>query len=132
MTEIRGVVPMLQSSDLQRTITFYTEVLGFEVTGTHEYEGELVWCSLRQDTTHLMFFFEGEHDHGDGEIHSHEPGMSGTLYFYPDDADALYETVKDRVEVQSAPQDMPYGMREFSISDPDGYRLSFGSELRTG
>ena len=47
---LRSLVPMLQSSDLQRTIDWYSSVLGFRCIGREE-----EWCRLERDGVTLMF-----------------------------------------------------------------------------
>ena len=45
--------------------------------------------------------------------------------------DALYaELVGRGVAIEVAPQDFWYGLREFSLRDPDGNRLTFGEATR--
>jgi hypothetical protein len=53
------------------------------------------------------------------------------VYFYIDDADALYAewqaaNVPGRL---IAPEDTEYGLREMALGDPDGNLLRLGSEL---
>jgi hypothetical protein len=43
---------------------------------------------------------------------------------------ALWSSIKDRCPVEWGPEEMPYGMLEFAIRDPNGYLLSFGQKLR--
>lgn len=52
-----------------------------------------------------------------------------SLYFYPDDVDALWEKMKDKATVVSPLENMDYGMREFTIRDPNGYALNFGKPI---
>ncbi len=42
---------------------------------------------------------------------------------------ALWEVVKDEVSPEWGPEEMPYGMHEFAIKDPNGYLLSFGQPV---
>jgi uncharacterized glyoxalase superfamily protein PhnB len=110
---IAAVVPMLQANDLEETIRFYTQTLGFEVE-----QQTSRWCSLWWDQAELMFY--------EGGADSVATGMSGLLYFYPDDVEALWEQLKGRVAVERELQMMEYGMLEFAIRDCNGYILSFG------
>jgi hypothetical protein len=51
-----------------------------------------------------------------------------SLWFYTDQVDALYELLKSRepaIPFGQDVEDMFYGARQFSISDPDGYELYF-------
>ena len=38
--------------------------------------------------------------------------------------------IKGRVTAESGPEEMPYGMLELTIKDPNGYLLSFGQEMQ--
>ena len=52
-------------------------------------------------------------------------------YMYPDDVDALWHRLKDKVEVAWPIENMVYGMREFAIRDVDGYTLTFGKDMES-
>ncbi len=93
----------------------------------HEHDGE-----------HHDGHVHDEHPHDDGDEHGHDsehnhhaigPHMTGMLYFYPEDVDALFEQIKDDVEVEYPLGNQPHGMREFAILDNNGYRLAFGQEV---
>jgi hypothetical protein len=60
---------------------------------------------------------------------SGEPHATATQYIYVDGLSALWDDIKDRVTAEWGPEEMPYGLKEFAIKDPDGYLLSFGEEL---
>jgi catechol 2,3-dioxygenase-like lactoylglutathione lyase family enzyme len=116
---------MLLTHDLDETIAFYTDVLGFTIVGTF---GEPpMWCSLRRDDVSLMFVWEPPHDHAPGEEHDHpDPTLTGVLYIYPDDVSALHDAVRGRADIAEPLGVRPHGMREFDVLDPSGYRLRFG------
>jgi hypothetical protein len=42
----------------------------------------------------------------------------------------LRASIQDRCTAEWGPEEMPYGMLEFAIRDPDGYLLSFGQETK--
>src|SRR6185312_518582 len=113
---MRSLTPMLQTSDMDRTIAWYRDMLGFRCVRRMG-DG---WCHLQHDGVSLMFM------HND---HLGAPQATATQYIYVDDVNALWGTLKDRVTAEWGPEDMPYGMREFAIRDPDGYLLSFGEPL---
>ena len=113
---MRSLTPMLQTSDMDRTIAWYGDVLGFRCVGRMD-----GWCRLEQGGVSLMFM---KNDHVGA------PHATATQYIYVDDLDALWEALKDRITPEWGPELMPYGMREFAIKDPDGYYLSFGEQVR--
>ena len=56
------------------------------------------------------------------------PALTGQLYLYPPDVDALWRELSGEVEVVSPLATWDHGMREFQIRDPNGYVLRFGAE----
>lgn len=128
MPKLTELAPMLAANDLRETMDFYA-TLGFACQGTFEADGQMVWCSLERDGIRLMFTWDPPHTHDDGSEHSHEPAMAGSLYFYSDDIDALWEDFRQRAPVQADLGDREYGMRDFAVTDPNGYLLFFGGHL---
>jgi uncharacterized glyoxalase superfamily protein PhnB len=115
---LRDVVPLLVSRNLPATIDFYTVMLGFTLDAAWP-EGQPVWCQMSAGDARVMFM--APRDTG-----APATGLSGTLYFYPEDVAKLWETVRELVAVERPLAVTGYGMREFSIKDPNGYELSFG------
>lgn len=58
---------------------------------------------------------------------SHSNGVA--LNIQVKDAQQIYEKLRKEVEVIAQPQDMFYGMREFTMRDPDGYLITVASML---
>jgi hypothetical protein len=50
----------------------------------------------------------------------------GMCYIRLQNIQAFYDEVKAQIEVGKAPQKMPWGQTEFSITDPDHNCLTFG------
>ena len=133
MTEVtfRGPVPVLFTNDMRQAIAYYRDTLGFTLVSAMP-DDDPYWCFLRRDKAAIMLLGSHEHDDGEGHEDNHEhpaaPAVS-SLYFYPDNVDALWNQLKDKVEVEVPLQDMDYGMREFTIRDPNGYALNFGAQI---
>jgi catechol 2,3-dioxygenase-like lactoylglutathione lyase family enzyme len=106
---------MLQVTDLQRTIDWYESVLGFRCIARQDQ-----WCRLERDAAAVMFMRND---------HLGAPQATATQYIHISDVRALWAEIKDRITAEWAPEEMPYGMLEFAIRDPDGYLLSFGQRL---
>jgi uncharacterized glyoxalase superfamily protein PhnB len=113
--------PMLRTKDLQATIDFYTERLGFVCDGLSEEDG---WASLHRDDVVLMVATPNEH------VPFDVPAFTGSFYFNVDNVDALWAALKDRARIGYPMEDFHYGMREFAIYDNNGYMLQFGSPLQ--
>ncbi len=139
------LTPILTTDDMDATIAFYRDMLGFEVTGQIP-DDNPTWCFLRRDDAAIMFTSPEEHDHdhdedgehGHGHEHDHDhehPESSGdnrlwTMYVYSDDVETLWEELEGETNVAYPLYDTHYGMREFGIRDSDGYMLSFGKDIQ--
>src|SRR5215813_10549753 len=123
--QISALSPMLKTRNLPQTIAFYAQTLGFtianQMNGDH---GKPSWASLDWNACGLMFYSSESLDSPPGP-----PTMTGVLYFNPTDVRALWAHLRDRAPVEWELQEMPYGMLEFAIRDPNGYILSFGQEI---
>ena len=53
-TQMNGLVPMLVCQDVQASIDFYTQVLGFEVEGRMDSIGKSGWASLHNGPARIM------------------------------------------------------------------------------
>jgi len=115
-----GLIPMLETADLARTIDYYTRTLGFELDAAWPAENDPVWCRLVAGDVVLVFTTR------DPSLAPASPTLTGQLYCYPHDVDALWEALRERVDVVSPLADWDHGMREFQIRDCNGYVLRFG------
>jgi uncharacterized glyoxalase superfamily protein PhnB len=115
---IYNLQPMLQARDLAETHRFYTEVLGFRQDGRWPEDGEPRWYGLTSGNARIMLVAMQDA--------AAEPQFTGTLYLYPDDIDAAWTRLRDAAPVEQPLMTTEYGMREFIVRDPNGYRLSFG------
>ena len=137
------LTPILTTDDMDATIAFYRDMLGFEVTGQIP-DDNPTWCFLRRDGAAIMFTSPEDHDHDEDDAHGHSHGEddghdhdhenSGaeglwTMYVYSDGVESLWEEFKEETNVAYPIYDTHYGMREFGIRDCDGNMLSFGRDI---
>ncbi len=128
---MKRLVPTLLADDMERTIAFYRDVLGFELRDAQPAGGPYAWAALRCGQVELMlqlrssFLVEREWDFFQGVP------LGGTfiLYIEMEGVDTFYERIKDQVDTVFPPADQPYGMREFTMRDCNGYALAFGQRL---
>jgi len=145
--------PYLRVADMQRSLAFYRDGLGFSVTTQMDDENGVFWASLEKDGMTLMIsnrpsrFMDwidleqgNVHEHEEGEDHAHVHGISavhdGCLNFvtflYVEDVDAAYMELKSRsIEPLDRPEDKFYNLRECLIVDPDGYYYAVCQRLDT-
>jgi catechol 2,3-dioxygenase-like lactoylglutathione lyase family enzyme len=120
---LKTLAPILTTDDMDRSVRFYVEVLGF--TCGMQTPG---YSSLYRDAVRIMLAAPNEHEEWEG------PKLTGQLYIGLETAgevDALWAKVKDRADVTYAVDDFEYGAHEFGIRDDNGYRLAFGAPSKT-
>ena len=121
MADFKRIVPVLKVSDMQKSVDFYTGVLGFSVAWRAANDGGGENCRLQAAATALLL--------STGTQLGDKPQFTGTLYFHMSGVLEFFERVKDRAEVVWPLEAMDYGQREFGIRDGDGYTLAFAESL---
>jgi len=117
--------PSLTVDDIEDSLAWYTDVVGFTLKERWEHDGELAGAELIAGTTHLMI---GQDDWQKGE--DRQKGEGFRLYLVTSqDLDEVAAGIKERGgTLETEPQDMPWGGRAFSLVDPSGYKLTIASE----
>jgi len=123
---VRQAVPFFAVSDIQVSLRYYVDGLGFEMTRQWIDEGVLRWCWLERGGAALMLQEYRTQGH-DSWVPAAKLGEGVSIYFICRDALAIYHEVTSR-GIQAARPFVGNGMWVVSLSDPDGYRLHFESE----
>ncbi len=118
--KLLGLAPMLWTKHLNLTVGFYTNILKFKCDELNE---EIGWASLSRDNVQVMLAVPKQHPE------FKQPQMTGSIYIHTDDVDKLWKELKDSVEIVYPLDNFEYGMREFAISDNNGYTVQFGQEI---
>jgi uncharacterized glyoxalase superfamily protein PhnB len=122
---LKKLTPNLMVENVNRTIEFYTGVLGVELLTTVPEEGQFDWAMMRRDTVEIMF--QARSSLG-GEIPMLvDVPIGGSLTFYTEVAGLkeLYDQLKDQVEIVQDLHTTFYGTQEFAFRDSNGYLLAF-------
>lgn len=125
------IVPYLSVVDVEKAVSVYRDVFGFEVleTSTHG-QDKVVHAELRYHDIVVMC----------GDVGMCKPDVktpvaagcssSMTLYVYCDDVDALYKKVQAAgLEIVYPVEDQFWGDRMFACKDMDGHAWSFGTHI---
>ncbi|HEX3067710.1 MAG TPA: VOC family protein [Thermoanaerobaculia bacterium] len=120
----RTISASLTVKDLQKSLDWYQDVVGFTVDRRHEREGKLVAVSLKAGEVRLLI---GQDDGARGWDRVKGEGFS--LHITTDqNIDELANRIKARGgNLLSEPVDMPWGSRVFRIQDPDGFKIAISS-----
>jgi catechol 2,3-dioxygenase-like lactoylglutathione lyase family enzyme len=126
---IQDLIPMLNVEDVERSVAFYQEVLGFELGCPEERIREWRWASLRKNGANLMLAEMG----GPGlsaprQGQPPEDAWPAEFYFYIKGVEAFHAVLREKGQSVSGLQVTFYGMKEFRLHDPDGHRLCFGED----
>ena len=119
------VVPFLGVTDIERSLRFYLDGLGFAIKHKWEPEGRIRWCWLTRGGASLMLQEYVKEGHG-GRRPEGVLGQGVSLSFQCEDALALYREFRTSGLEPSEPF-VGNSMWVTSLSDPDGYRVEFES-----
>ncbi len=120
----QGMSPFFIVSNVDQTIAFYRDRLGFE-TRFQEPKPNPFFAIIGRDGAQL--FIKSDKDVSPLPNSRRHPFMRWDAYVYAPDPDALAEEFAEHGAAFSAPlQDTHDGLRGFEICDPDGYVLFFG------
>ena len=128
--DVAGFVPLLQVFDMRTSVSFYRDVLGFEVVAQSEPGDDFDWGMLKRDGMVLMLNTAYERDErpsapDPARVASHD---DTALFFACPDPDAAYAYLCAKGVSAKAPIVTGYGMKQVYLSDPDGYNLCFQCE----
>jgi catechol 2,3-dioxygenase-like lactoylglutathione lyase family enzyme len=117
---ITSLAPQFLVDDLQRSIAYYRDRLGFSVK--FEYGGFYAGVSRDGCELHLK---EAPKTVADREHRRREEHLDASIGV--EGVDALYDELRRRgAEVIKPLEIRPWGVRDFYVADPDGYILCFG------
>lgn len=121
--------PTLAARDMKRTITFYRDSLGFQLGMTFPDGQNPEYADLSRDGMVLMFIPANNI----GIDPSQKLGIGVNLYMEIDgNIDDYYAELKGTgVKIAVDIKDEPFGIRDFTVEDPDGYRLTFNRRLKS-
>ena len=122
---VKQAVPFFAIANLEESLRFYVDGLGFEMTLRWIDEGKLRWCWLQLGGAALMLQEYRKEGH-DSWVPEGKVGVGVTICFICNDALAIYREVTSR-GIQASKPFVGNGMWVTSLSDPDGYRIDFES-----
>lgn len=124
----KKITPNLVVEDVNSTVDFYRDILRFELDMAIPAQGNFHWVLMKRDQVEIMFQLRESASRAIPFLKNKEAGGSLTLYIEMDNVVELYDTLKDKVTVLEDLHTQPYGMREFSIQDCNGFILTFAEE----
>ncbi len=120
MPRFKALRPILWTENLNASIEFYTEILGFTL---QERNDDWQWASLEKNRVGIMLAIPNQHES------FKEIGFTGSFYFTVDHVDQLWEKVKTKAKICYGIETFDWEMREFAVYDNNGYILQFGQHI---
>jgi catechol 2,3-dioxygenase-like lactoylglutathione lyase family enzyme len=124
--DLRKLTPNLIVSNVERSLAFYRDVLGFSVQHTVPPDGSpYVFASVVSGPIEV-FLNAPEPAVAEYPAFKGRPiGGTLTLFIETNDIGEAYESLKDRVKIVMPLEKKWYGVTEFAFEDPDGYLITF-------
>ncbi len=116
--------PSFTVNDLEKSLAWYHEVVGFAVKERWEQDGKLMGVELAAGDVSFMI---GQDDWKKGR--NRRKGEGFRIYCETrQDIDALARAIESRGgALDHPPQDEPWGGRDFSLTDPDGFKITIAT-----
>ncbi len=122
--KLQGIFPFFIVSNVDQTIAFYREKLGFETRFQEPKQGPF-FAVIGRDGAQLLV--KSDKDVPPLPNPRRHRSMRWDAFVYVPEPDELAAELADRGATFSAPlKDTHDGLRGFEICDPDGYVLFFG------
>ena len=123
---LRSNMPVLTVNDVEESVAWYRDVLGFYVAQEMKLDGKLAGASLKAGAVEILLT---QDDFAKGR--DRKKGVGFRLYCTTaQDIDELAEVIEARGGVLSQPpKDQPWGVRDFAVTDPDGFQISISTAL---
>jgi uncharacterized glyoxalase superfamily protein PhnB len=125
--------PLLNVADIEASLKFWRDLIGFEEITRFESEGRLAFANLRSGEVELMLNARG----GDPRARRARPHYTeAVLYFGVVSVHDLVRDLRAKGCEAPDPEAQEYGVDEIILRDPDGYEIAFTSPIdfasRTG
>lgn len=126
---LNTLTPNLMVNDVEETIEYYTDILGFTLLKTVPEKGTPDWAMVKRNDVILMFQSAKSLKDELPKLKSQKPGGGLTFYIKVDRITELHEElVENEVEIIADLESTFYDTIEFSIIDNNGYVLTFSEE----
>jgi uncharacterized glyoxalase superfamily protein PhnB len=132
----------LMVNDMNQTIDFYEQVLGFETSLVVPEDNQkeilaqrpsgraLVFALIKAGPVELMLQSRKSMTQELSAVRDTDPYASAAFYIEVADVDRLYRRIQGKASILAGPMNKPYGKRELTIRDVNGYILIFASNIQ--
>jgi uncharacterized glyoxalase superfamily protein PhnB len=114
-------VPHLPVRNLQETLNYYRDILGFHDEWTFDEKDG----GIQRDDMRMLFGENADH------VNSvNNPSQRLPLVWFVENIESIYKEFQDRkIKIESPLTEHPYGMKEFAFIDINGYYIRVSEPL---
>ena len=123
--QLTKITPNLIVSDVERSLAFYRDVLGFSVDVTVPDAAPYVFAAVRSGAVEVFLNAPGPAVAEYPAFKDRPIGGTLTLFMEVTGVREAHAALKDRVKVVMPIEKKWYGSTEFAFADPDGYLITF-------
>jgi uncharacterized glyoxalase superfamily protein PhnB len=123
--DLKKLTPNLVVANVERSLAFYRDILGFAVTTTVPESAPYVFAIVQSGGVEI--FLNAPEPAGAEYPSFKDRPIGGTLTLFVNvtGIDHVFEALRSRVKVIMPLEKKWYGVTEFAFEDPDGYVLTF-------
>ena len=125
----KKLTPNLLVANVERSLAFYVDLLGFARGMTVPDASPFVFASVTSGVVEIFFNDAATAIKEYPAFASRALGATGTLYIEVEGVDALHDRLKPTTKIVMPLVTQFYGMREFAFEDPDGYVITFAERV---
>lgn len=119
------LTPNLMVEDVNGTVEFYKNILGFELIMTVPEKEKFDWAMMQNGDVEMMFQSKASLVKEISDLKSRQLGGALTFYIEVEDIKGLYEKIINKTAVVKDFHTTFYKMQEFAIRDNNGFILVF-------
>ena len=123
-----SIEPFIKCSDIKASLNFYTNLLDFKVVQAPDPDPESFMS--------MYAFLKREESFVHLSQHSGDGVFGNVIYVRVKNIDIVYNDflsngleLQDKAGITMQPVEQTWGMKEFSVADPDRNRVTFGQQL---
>jgi len=122
---VESCIPVIPSSDLEKSLRFWVEGLGLTMDREMRHEGRLIGCMVHSQ--HLYFWLNQRA----GTLVEPDDYEGIRLYWTPSDIHETRERLQQLGYAVSDIEARDYGQTEFFVKDDDGFSHCFGVDTKS-
>ncbi len=129
MPAFKSLIPNIFVANMDRSLAFYTQRLGFKQIMSAPDKPPLVWVRLSRDGVEIDLYDAEAAVEEYPSLAEKALGATAVMFITIEGVHELHTKLKSEVTMVMPLEKKLYGMTEFAIQDPDGYVITFAEPI---